>query len=148
MSEEKKSSSFLTTLLLFLFIIIVFISLLAWITYGSVEGIIGMLSYIIVGLLNFYPWLIPFAGIPLGILDVLNLFGIGMYDVTLNFAHLNSSWMPITWFWIISVIGSLIDLFLMYLIISWIVGLKYRKKEPKKDLALINCNIIDGNRES
>lgn len=107
-----------------------------------------MLSYIIVGLLNFYPWLIPFAGIPLGILDVLNVFGIGMYDLTLNFAHLNSSWMPIAWFWIISIIGSLINIFLMYLIISWIAGLKYRKKEPKKDFALINCNIIEGNKES
>ncbi|MFW9938260.1 MAG: amidohydrolase family protein [Candidatus Thorarchaeota archaeon] len=148
MSEEKKSSSLLATILLFLFIFTIFISLLAWITYGTVEGVIGMLSYIIVGLLNFYPWLIPFVGIPLGILDVLNIFGIGMYDLTLNFAHLNSSWMPIAWFWIISIIGSLINIFLMYLIISWIAGLKYRKKEPKKDLALINCNIIDGNRES
>ena len=148
MSKEKKSSNLLATILLFLFIFTIFISLLAWITYGTVEGVIGMLSYIIVGLLNFYPWLIPFAGIPLGILDVLNIFGIGMYDLTLNFAHLNSSWMPIAWFWIISIIGSLINIFLMYLIISWIAGLKYRKKEPKKDLALINCNIIDGNRES
>jgi imidazolonepropionase-like amidohydrolase len=148
LSEEKKSSSLLTTILLFLFIFTIFISLLAWITYGTVEGVIGMLSYIIVGLLNFYPWLIPFAGIPLGILDVLNVFGVGMYDLTLNFAHLNSSWMPIAWFWIISIIGSLINIFLMYLIISWIAGLKYRKKEPKKDLALINCNIIDGNKGS
>jgi imidazolonepropionase-like amidohydrolase len=148
LSEEHKSSSFLTTVLLFLFIITIFISLLAWITYGTVEGIIGMLSYIIVGLLNFYPWLIPFAGIPLGILDVMNVFGFGMYDYTLNIAHLDSSWMPITWFWIISIVGSLINIFLMYLIISWIAGAKYKKKEPKRDLALINCNIIDGNKDS
>jgi len=36
----------------------------------------------------------------------------------------------------------------MYLITSWLSGLKYKKKDPKTNIALINCNIIDGNRDS
>lgn len=131
-----------------LFFLVTLTSLLAWITYGTLEGVLGTLSYIIVGILNLFPWIIPFVGIPFGILDVLGIYGFRMYSLTINLAHLNSSWMPIVWFWMVSIIGSIIDIFLMYLIISWIRGLKYRKKEPKKNIALINCNIIDGNKES
>jgi len=131
-----------------LFFLVILTSLLAWITYGTLEGVLGTLSYIIVGILNLFPWIIPFVGIPLGILDVLGIYGFGMYDLTINLAHLNSSWMPVVWFWMVSIIGSIIDIFLMYLIISWIRGLKYRKKEPKKNIAFINCNIIDGNKDS
>ena len=148
MSENKENSKFEFTCLLSILIFIIFISLLAWITYGTYEGIIGTLAYLIVGILNFFPWIIPFAGIPLGILDVFGIFGFKMYTLTLNSAHLNSSWLPATWFWIISIIGSLIDIFLMYLIISWLLGLKYKVKDPKTNLALINCSIIDGNKDS
>ncbi|MFX1574488.1 MAG: amidohydrolase family protein [Promethearchaeota archaeon] len=148
MSENNKNSRFKLTGLLSILIFLIFIALLAWITYGTYEGIFGTLAYLIVGILNFFPWIIPFVGIPLGILDVLGLFGFKMYNLTLNIAHLNSSWLPVTWFWIISIIGSLIDIFLMYLIISWLFGLKYKKKEPKANIALVNCSIIDGNKDS
>ncbi|MFX1496648.1 MAG: amidohydrolase family protein [Promethearchaeota archaeon] len=108
----------------------------------------GTLAYIIVGLLCLFPWLIPFAGIPLGILDVLNIYGFDMYNLTLKFAHLNSSWISIFWYWFISIVGILVDIILIYLIVSWLKGLKYRKKKVKTNLALINCSIIDGNRDS
>jgi imidazolonepropionase-like amidohydrolase len=147
MIENDKNSKYVSTSLLSILIFIIFISLLAWVTYGTYEGIIGSLAYLIIGILNFFPWIIPFVGIPLGILDVLDIYGFKMYDATLTSAHLNSSWLPATWFWIISIIGSLINIFLMYLIISWLFGLKYKKKEPKFNLALINCSIIDGNKE-
>jgi imidazolonepropionase-like amidohydrolase len=146
--ENNKNSKFRAELLLSSLLFIIFISLLAWITYGSYEGIIGSLAYLIVGILNFYPWIIPFAGIPLGILDILGIYGFKMYNLTLDIARLNSSWLPATWFWIISIIGSVINIFLMVLILTWLRELKYKKKEPKTNLALINCNIIDGNRDS
>lgn len=146
--ENNKNSKSGAKLLLSFFLFIIFVSLLAWITYGSYEGIIGSLAYLIVGILNFYPWIIPFAGIPLGILDILGIYGFKMYHLTLDIARLNSSWLPVAWFWIISVIGSVVNIFLMVLIITWLTGLKYKKKEPKTNLALINCNIIDGNRDS
>lgn len=148
MSENNSKSNMVGSFLLILFFFTILVSLLAWITYGTLEGVLGSLAYVIVGLLNLFPWIIPFVGIPLGILDVLNIYGFGLYDVTINIAHLGSSWMPIVWFWMISIIGSLLDIFLMFLIISWLRGLKYRKKEPKKNIALVNCNIIDGNKGS
>ncbi len=146
--ENNKNSIFKARSLLSILIFIIFVSLLAWITYGTYEGIIGSLAYLIVGILNFFPWIIPFAGIPLGILDVLGIYGFKMYNLTLDIARLNSSWLPATWFWIISIIGSLIDIFLMFLIITWLLGLKYKKKEPKTNIALINCSILDGNKDS
>ena len=124
------------------------IALLAWITYGTIEGVIGMLSYIIVGFLLVYPWIIPFIGIPLGILDITGIYGFGMYTITLELAHLNVSWMTILWSWIITLIAILIEIILMLSIISTLKGLKYRNKEPTTNLALVNCNIIDGNKDS
>ena len=145
MVDEKSSKKVGGSLL---FIIVIMISIFAWITYGTLQGVLGTLAFLIVGLLNLFPWIIPFAGIPLGFLDVLGIYGFGMGNLTLNLAHLGNSWMPILWFWIISLVGMLIDIFLMYLMISWLKGLKYKKKQPKSNLALINCNIIDGNRDS
>ena len=142
MSENKSSSNCFSCLLTFALLI----SILAWITYGNVEGVFGMLSYIIVGFLAFYPWIIPFIGIPLGLLDLLGFMDFGIYELTLKIAHLEDSWMSFIWYWIISVLGIIINIVSMIKIISWINNLK--KKEPKKNLALINCNIIDGNRDS
>jgi imidazolonepropionase-like amidohydrolase len=145
MVDEKSSKKVGGSLLL---LAVIMISIFAWITYGTLQGVLGTLAFLIVGLLNLFPWIIPFAGIPLGILDVLGIFGFGMGNLTLSLAHLSNSWMPILWFWIISLVGILIDIFLMYLTISWLKGLKYKKKEPKSNIALINCNIIDGNKDS
>ena len=142
MSENKSSSNCLSCLLTFALLI----SILAWITYGNVEGVLGMLSYIIVGLLALYPWVIPFIGIPLGIFDLLGFMDFGIYELTLKIAHLEASWISILWYWIISVLGIIINIILMVKIISW--GYHLKTKEPKKNLALINCNIVDGNRDS
>ncbi|MHA1235801.1 MAG: hypothetical protein ACTSQL_12050, partial [Promethearchaeota archaeon] len=141
MNENKRSKN---VFIGFLLLLTVLIALLAWITYGTFEGIIGALAFTIVGLLNVFPWIIPFVGIPLGILDTLGIFGFGMYNITLNLAHLSSSWMPVVWFWLIGILGSIIDIMLMYFVISWVKKLKYRKKEPRTNYALVNCNIIDG----
>ncbi|MHA1256202.1 MAG: amidohydrolase family protein, partial [Promethearchaeota archaeon] len=142
MSEKKSSSNRLSCLLLFLTLI----SILAWITYGTLEGVLGMLSYIIVGFIAVYPWIIPFIGIPLGILDLLGYLDFGSYELSLKVAHLESSWLSLIWYWVISIISIIINIISMIKIISWLKGL--RKKEPEKNLALINCNIIDGNRDS
>jgi len=147
----RENSVFITYIVFFgtiLFFFTVLVALFAWIIYGTIDGVLGSLAYIIVGLLNFFPWIIPFVGIPLGILDILGIFGFGMYSLTLNIAHLSSSWVPLVWYWFVSIIASLIDIIFMFFIISWLGGLKYRKKESKTNLALINCNIIDGNRDS
>ena len=142
MSEKKSSSNRFSCLILFALLV----SILAWITYGTLKGIFGMLSYIIVGFLAVYPWIIPFIGIPLGILDLLGYLDFGIYELSLNIAHLESSWMSLMWYWIISIISIIINIISMFKIISWLKRLK--KREPSKDLALINCNIIDGNRDS
>ena len=142
MSEKKSSSNSFSCLLLFALLI----SILAWITYGTLEGVFGMLSYIIVGFMAVYPWIIPFIGILLGILDLFGYLDFGIYELSLNIAHLESSWLTIVWYAVISIISIIINLISMIKIISWLKSLK--KKEPKKNLALINCNIIDGNRDS
>ncbi|MFX1495284.1 MAG: amidohydrolase family protein [Promethearchaeota archaeon] len=148
MDNKSSSFNFYISIIVILLFVAILISLFAWITYGTLEGVLGSLAYGIVGLLCTFPWLIPFAGIPLGILDMLGIYGFNMYNLTLNIAHLNSSWMSITWYWFVSIIGVFINLILIYLSISWLKGLKYRKRQPKSNLALINCSIIDGNRDS
>ncbi|MFW9950691.1 MAG: amidohydrolase family protein [Candidatus Thorarchaeota archaeon] len=146
--ENRKNSNFFLSIIIFLVFMAILISLLAWITYGNLNDILGSLAYSIIGLLNFYPWIIPFIGIPLGILDLLGFFGFRMYDSTLNFAHLNSSWMSIFWYWVIIIVGILLEIFFMRIIISFIKNLKYREKTQKNNLALVNCSIIDGNKDS
>jgi len=145
MNENKRSKNYANGSIGFLLLLTVLIALLAWITYGTFDGIIGVLAFTIVGLLNVFPWFIPFVGIPLGILDTLGIFGFGMYNITLNLAHLSSSWMTVVWFWLIGILGSIIDIILMYIVISVLKKLKYRKKEPHSNYALVNCSIIDGN---
>ena len=84
-------------LVLFFFTIV--IALLAWITYGTLEGVLGMLSFVIIGVLNIFPWIIPFVGIPLGILDILGIYSFALYDTTLSISRLKSSWLTILWYW-------------------------------------------------
>jgi imidazolonepropionase-like amidohydrolase len=142
MSEKKSSSNRFSCLLLFALLI----SISAWITYGTLEGVFGMLSYMIVGFIAVYPWIIPFIGIPLGILDLLGYLDLGIYELSLKIAHLESSWLSLVWYWVISIISIIINIISMIKIILWLKQL--RKKEPKQNLALFNCNIIDGNRDS
>ncbi len=151
MSEEKSAVKLISLGGKSLFFFTLLITLLAWITHGTLQGVLGTLSYFIVGFSCLFPWIIPFAGIPLGILDILGIFDFGIYGLTLEMAHLDpnwNNWMPVVWSWTVSIIGILIDTILMLVIISWLKGLKHRKKEPKSNLALVNCNIIDGNRDS
>ncbi len=148
MIDNSKNSNFFLSYITFFVFLTVLISLLAWITYGNLTDVLGTLSYGIIGLLNFYPWIIPFIGIPLGILDLLGFFGFKMYDLTLDIAHLNNSWMPIFWYWLIIILGISLEIIFMIIIISSIKKVKYREKVAKANLALINCNIIDGNKDS
>jgi imidazolonepropionase-like amidohydrolase len=148
MSDSNKNSPFFLTCISFFVFIAALISVLAWITYGNLNDVLGSLAYGIIGLLNLYPWIIPFIGIPLGILDLLGFFGFRMYDVSLSIAHLNSSWMSIFWYWLVVMVGIFLEVFLMMIIISYLKKLKYRDKAPKANLALVNCNIIDGNKDS
>lgn len=142
MSEKKSSSNRFSCLLLFALLILIS----AWITYGTLEGVFGMLSYMIVGFIAVYPWIIPFIGIPLGILDLLGYLDLGIYELSLKIAHLESSWLSLVWYWVISIISIIFNIITMIKIILWLKQL--RRKEPKKNLALFNCNIIDGNRDS
>ena len=79
MNEIKSSKNYANVSISFLLFLTVLIALLAWITYGTFEGIIGALAFAIVGMLNVFPWFLPFIGIPLGILDAFGIFGFGMY---------------------------------------------------------------------
>ena len=97
MSENKSSSNKFSCLLLFALLV----AILSWITYGTLEGVLGMLSYIIVGFLAIFPWIIPFIGILLGILDLLGYLDFGIYELSLDIAHLESSWLSLLWYWIV-----------------------------------------------
>ncbi|MHA1725235.1 MAG: amidohydrolase family protein [Promethearchaeota archaeon] len=147
MSEEIEPYKITPFLRKIVWFFILLVAVLAWITYGKLIGVLGMLAYLLVGLLNVYPWVIPFIGIPLGIIDIV-LNGFGMYTYTLGLAHLEPSWMSSAWYWFIVVISSLIDIYLMIKIVILLKSKFGRKKEPKRNLALINCNIIDGNKDS
>ncbi|GAJ06536.1 unnamed protein product, partial [marine sediment metagenome] len=68
MNENEGSSNNLNKCIVSLLFLTILISLFAWITYGTLEGMLGALAHTITGLLNIFPWLIPFIGIPLGIL--------------------------------------------------------------------------------
>jgi len=81
--ENNKNPKSGAKSLLSILIFIIFISLLAWITYGIYEGIIESLTYLIIGILNFFPWIIPFVGIPLGnLIEQLNDDNIIKYQTT------------------------------------------------------------------
>ncbi|TXT53405.1 MAG: Imidazolonepropionase (modular protein), partial [Promethearchaeota archaeon] len=148
MKEKTNNKGFfkLNGVILLLFIILV--SLLAWITYGTVAGVFGMVSYLIIGWIGLFPWIIPIVGIFLGILDLAGILNFGIYGLSLNLSHLNSSWMSVFWFLITSMIGVLIDIFLTIVIIVKIKDVLDKNKGVKKNLALINCTVIDGNLDS
>ncbi|MHA1343385.1 MAG: amidohydrolase family protein, partial [Promethearchaeota archaeon] len=132
--------------LLHFFLLILII--LSWITYGTIEGLLGMLSFLFIGFLALFPWIIPVIVIPIGLLDLLGIFNFRIYTLSLEIAHLESSWMPLLWFWTVSLVGITLNLIIAYFIYSWIQDLKYRNKKARRNIALINCNIFDGNLES
>ena len=148
MPENDDNSNLFNFLKKLISFLIIIIAILAWITYGTLEGVFGALSYFFIGVLNIFPWVIPIIGIPLGILDVIGIYGFNMYNLTLNFSHLNSSWMTLTWYWLINILGIILDIVLTVKIISGIRAVKNREEKKAKNIALINCNIIDGNRHS
>ncbi|TXT62890.1 MAG: Amidohydrolase (modular protein) [Promethearchaeota archaeon] len=130
------------------FYILVIVAILAWMTYGSLQGVLGMLSYIFIGLLNAYPWIIPFIGIPLGILNLLGIIGPDMFELTGSLAYVDPSWMVILWYVVIIVLSIIVNVLLTVLTILKIVKLRRKKTSPTKNYALINCTIIDGNKDS
>jgi imidazolonepropionase-like amidohydrolase len=119
------------------------ISILAWITYGSLTGVLGTISYLLVGLLGLFPWILPFVGIPLGLLDLLDIFGVGMYSWTLDVARLDASWLTGLWYALVVVIGVIGSLLLSV----WMARAITKKEPQPRDLALVNCHILDGSRE-
>jgi imidazolonepropionase-like amidohydrolase len=127
-----------------LFVVVLLVTILAWITYGSLAGVLGMLAYLLVGLLGVFPWLIPYVGIPLGLLDLLGVLGVGMYQATLRIAHLEPSWLSALWYGVVVVLGSAIGL-----VTSIRIAQAALRKRPKpRNLALVNCHVIDGYRDS
>jgi len=147
--SDTKSVNLLALGIIFLFLFTILVAVLAWITYGTIEGVLGMLAYILVGIFCIFPWIIPFVGIPLALLNIFGQFGTNMYNLTLNLAHLDSSWMSFVWYWIVAICAIIIEILMSILIISWINAWKYKEKEePKANFALINCKIIDGKRDS
>ncbi|MCP4764103.1 MAG: amidohydrolase family protein, partial [archaeon] len=140
MSNDVSSSKWVSRL-----VILIFLSLLAWVTYGNLNNVIGMLSYYIVGILAIFPWCIPMGiGIIWGFVDII-LFGGNWYNTTLAIAIVPPSWMTVLYYWIISLIGIAINLVVTMYIIQRI---RSKPPKPKTNLALVNCNIIDGNKDS
>ncbi|MCK4790555.1 MAG: amidohydrolase family protein [Desulfobacteraceae bacterium] len=127
----------------FLLGLLVVTLVLAWATYGTLAGALGTLTYLLVGLLGLFPWIIPFVGIPLGILDLLGVFGVGVYDATLRIARLDSSWLPVMWYTVVAILASVVGLVVSVRAFQRI----FRKRARPKNLALINCRIIAGDRD-
>ena len=148
MKEESNNKGFFKFNGVILLLFIVLVSLLAWITYGTVEGVFGIISYLIIGWIALFPWIIPFIGIPLGIINIIGIVNFGIYNISLTLSHLTSSWMSLTWFLIISIIGILIDIILSLFIIVKVNDAIKSKKGVNENIALINCTVIDGNLES
>ena len=94
----------------FLMGLLVVTLVLAWATYGTLAGALGTLTYLLVGLLGLFPWIIPFVGIPLGILDLLGVFSVGVYDTTLRIARLDPSWLPALWYTAVAILASVVSL--------------------------------------
>jgi imidazolonepropionase-like amidohydrolase len=120
------------------------VTILAWAAYGSVGGVLGSLAYLLVGLLNLFPWIIPFVGIPVGLLDLFGIWGVGMYDATLRMAHLEPSWLPAAWYALVSILAALVGLWLTGRLVRMVVGTGRRAG----NLALLNCRVVDGRRDS
>ena len=148
MDENRQGRSRIVNVVIIMVFLAIIISILAWITHGTIQGVLGVLAFSLVGLLNIFPWFLPIIGIPLGILDLLGIYGFNMYQVTLNLANATSSWMTITWYWIITILGIVIQIYVTYIIASLIRKKFVKKKVPKVNIALTNCTIIDGNRNS
>jgi imidazolonepropionase-like amidohydrolase len=128
----------------FLFGLVVVTLMLAWATYGSLEGVLGSLAYLLVGWLGLFPWILPFVGIPLGLLDLFGVWGVGMYEATLDIAHLEPSWLAAVWYGLVALLGSVAGL----LASMWIVRRVPRKQPEPRNLALVNCHVVDGQRDS
>ena len=149
MSINNKTFSIIGISALFLYFFTLLVALLAWITYGTIEEVFGMMAFLLLGGLNVYPWLIPFIGIPLGFLDFFQIFGVDMYHFTLSLSRIEGSWMTLLWYWIVSALSILLNILFSLLIILKLRDLKYKEKGDKdSNLAFINCNIIDGKLES
>ena len=123
--------------------LLVVVALLAWVTYGTFAGVLGMLTYLLVGLLGVFPWIVPFVGIPLGFLDLLNLLDLGIYDLTLQLSHLEPSWLSALWYAMAAIVAGLAGV----AISIWLVRLVLRRRPQLRDLALVNCHIIDGSKD-
>ena len=75
MNEGNQKSNFYNNFVIFLIFFTILISIFGWITYGTLDGVLGVLAFFVAGLLNVFPWFIPFIGIPLGVLDILGIYG-------------------------------------------------------------------------
>ncbi len=117
--------------------------ILAWITYGTLSSVLGALSYLPVGLIGLLPWIIPFVGIPLGVLDLFRVFGAGIYATTLDLARLDASWFTALWYALMGTFGSVVGLLLSLRF----VRAAFLKSPPPTNLALVNCHVIDGSRD-
>lgn len=128
--------------------VILLLSLLAWIEYASLQGVFGYLSYLLLGITLVFPWLIPFIGIPLGIVDMFGLWNFRMYDVLLNLSHLSRSWLTLTYYWIMVFSSVLFQIILDFIIVRYLINRKNKEPRIMQNIAFINCVIIDGNLDS
>lgn len=124
--------------------LIIIVALFAWMTYKSSAGVLGALAYLLAGLLGVLPWIIPVVGVPLGIADLFGAFGSGMYAFTLRLAQVESSWLTIVWYALVVIIASVASIVVS---VAWYRKLTY-KKPQLKNLALVNCHILDGSRSN
>ncbi|MCP4755646.1 MAG: amidohydrolase family protein [Proteobacteria bacterium] len=147
MNKQPNSGKQTVVVISLMFMLIV--SIAAWMTYRSVEGIWGILSFVLVGILCILPWVVPFfVGAIVGILNLLGILSFNVYSWALQISGVEQSWMTSVWVVFMSTMGFLLGLYLTYEILATVKGLKFRKKETAENIALTNCHIIDGKADS
>ncbi|TFF63385.1 MAG: amidohydrolase family protein [Promethearchaeota archaeon] len=146
MTEKKSRFGVLGTGGLILFFFTIIVAELGWISYKSIDGVFGTLSFVLLSVIGFIPWIIPFVGIPLGILEKISIFDI--YPIILNLSGITPTLFTITWYSIIVITSSTLGIFISVLIVLNGIKRRYKIRRPDYNIAIINCNIIDGKKES
>lgn len=122
-------------------------ALLGWLVHGTVEGVLGTLAFAVVGLLNLYPWVLPFVGVPLGILELLGTSP-DLVDRTLAWARVDPSWLATAWVVLVAVAGTLVDLLVSVRVTRVLLRLRGKPKPVTGNFALVNCHVVDGYPDS
>ncbi|MHA1820706.1 MAG: amidohydrolase family protein [Promethearchaeota archaeon] len=129
---------------------IIFLFILGWIFYKSIDGVAGyFVFFIIFGLCTLAIWSIPYIGLIFMLLNVVGVISINLYDGCLNIVNLTPSLLTDFHMIICNLVGFALQIkFDLQILGDFKSKRDLRRKIHFKNYALINCRIIDGNKDS